>query len=238
MRSRFEFNPHGRVRKPLSPDHPAVTAGESLYPTRVYPASALDRILVPGESNPKIGGQWQRGWNGIRIFTLSLPERTTCPRTCVQWQNCYGNNQRWTVRVKPDQELIPRLDTELDLLATRFERLSVRLHNLGDFFSVEYAEFWIEQVRTRPGLHCFGFTARPRASRIGRVIEEASRGWDRFRIRFSGDPGERSAMVMDDPPPGQHDAGITCWAQTGEARKCESCGLCLTTRQPIVFKRH
>jgi hypothetical protein len=237
MRSRFAFKPGGRPLV-LPSNHPAVAQGRPIFPTRVFSARNLNRILIPAESNPKIGGRWEKGWPGTRIFTLSLPERTTCPRSCLQWQSCYGNHQRWTVRVRADEHLMPRLEAELAMLSGRFEKFSVRLHNLGDFYSTRYARFWIEQTRVIDGLHLFGFTARPRDSKIGKVIEDASREWDRVRIRFSGSPGERSATVAENAARGRHGDGITCPAQTGDSPKCESCGLCLTTRDPIVFRLH
>jgi hypothetical protein len=40
----------------------------------------------------------------------------------------------------------------------------VRLHVLGDFYSVRYAELWHEALEAYPALHIFGYTARePRA---------------------------------------------------------------------------
>jgi hypothetical protein len=212
-----------------------------LFPSRVYSARALDRILIPGEHNSKIGGFWEQGWPDTRIFTLSLAERSTCPRSCPQWRSCYGNHQQFTIRVKADEYLIPRLESEIAILASRFEKFSVRLHQLGDFFSPAYARFWVDQVHRLPGLHCFGFTARAKSSRIGAILDSASLEWDRFKIGFSNEIGERYTKVMKDPPRGLHRDGsgsITCPAETGDTPKCESCGLCLTTRQPIVFKLH
>jgi hypothetical protein len=236
MRSRYQFEPGGKARI-LRADHPAVVEGRTLMRSRVRSARHLDRILIPGEMNAKIGGMWERGpWPGTRIFTLSLEERATCPRECRQWRSCYGNHQRFTIRVRNDRYLIPRLEAEIPILAARFERFSVRLHQLGDFYSVLYTRFWLDQVQRWPGLHCFGFTARPRGSEIGKLIEQA--GWDRFRIRFSNDPGLRSTSVMEEPPEKHPDGAINCLAQTGEAKKCEDCGVCLTTSKRVVFALH
>jgi hypothetical protein len=67
-----------------------------------------------------------------------------------------------------------------------------------------------------------------------------------FRIRFSAETDERSTTVMIAPSIGRHRAVITCPVdaappkRVGKPRdlKCGSCGLCLTSREPIVFKLH
>ena len=238
MRSRFEFKPGGKP-KVLAFTHPAVIEGRTNFPSRVMSARDLPRVLIPGEMNSKIGGLWEKGWPGGRIFSLSLEERKTCPRTCQQWATCYMNHQRFTIRVKADEYLIPKLQSEIAIHASRFEKFSIRLHQSGDFFSAAYAQFWLDQVKRWPGLHCFGFTARQRSTPIGRILEGASADWDRFKVRFSGETGERTAAVMIDPPRGKHDDGsVTCPAESGDTPKCETCGLCLTTPARIVFKLH
>ena len=99
MKSRYQFEPGGKARI-LRADHPAVREGRTLMRSRVFSARHLDRILIGGEMNAKIGGLWEKGWPGTRIFTLSLEERATCPRACPQWRSCYGNHQRFTIRVR------------------------------------------------------------------------------------------------------------------------------------------
>jgi hypothetical protein len=41
----------------------------------------------------------------------------------------------------------------------------VRLHVLGDFYSVDYAQLWHEALEAYPALHIFGYTAREPSSR-------------------------------------------------------------------------
>lgn len=237
MKSRFEFKPGGSPLV-LPVGHAALTESRTLFPSRVRSAREVSRVLIPGEFNSKIGGQWEKWWPGVRIYTLSLEERATCPRSCPQWASCYGNRQRFTIRVQADDDLIPRLAAELPVLLWRHGRVSIRLHQLGDFHSVAYARFWVDQVERLPGLHLFGFTARPRTSPIGRLIDQASREWDRVRIRFSNDNGPRSARAEDKPERGTHSGWTTCPAITGDARKCESCGLCLALQSQITFGLH
>lgn len=60
MKSRFEFKP-GATPRVLAANHPAVVKGEPLFPSRVFSARDLPRILIAGEMNSKIGGLWEKG---------------------------------------------------------------------------------------------------------------------------------------------------------------------------------
>jgi hypothetical protein len=174
------------------------------------------------------------------IYSMSLEERRTCPRTCAVWQECYGNAMAKAVRWEVDAQLYERLELQLEQLSMSFPRgFAVRLHTLGDFQDLQYLEFWLAALRRHPALHAFGFTAHTRNSPIGGAIEVESAKWDRFRIRFSNDIGPRGAVVAETPPRGRRPQGITCPADSDHPENsCGSCGLCLTTTMPIVFKRH
>lgn len=237
MRTRFAFKV---AAKPLilSPGHRALIEDRTMFPSRVRSARDCDRILIPGEMNSKIGGVWSYYWPGVRIFSLSLEERATCPRTCLQWRSCYGNRQRFTIRVRADQHLMRKLEAELAVLAYRFGKFSIRLHQLGDFYSVEYTRFWLKQVERFPGLRVFGFTARARTSPIGRLIEDASAKWDRVRIRFSNDDGPRSSRVIEGAPDRKTDGWSTCLAELGTKPNCAECGACLKMSAQITFDLH
>ena len=210
----------------LDPTHPAVTAGVPLFPSEVYSARDVDRCLIPAENNSKIGSHWTKVWRDAPIYTLTLAERVTCPRTCSQWASCMGNHMPRAWRIAYDDLLLPRLEEEIWNLAAMHNAFAVRLHTLGDFVDPAYTRFWLEQVRKTPELRCFGFTANPREDEIGQLIEGA--GWDRFRIRFSNQTGPRSSRVMIDAPRGRHpDGAVTCPVESGDADTCGACGLCL-----------
>jgi hypothetical protein len=241
VRTRFKIK-HGGAPMTLAADHQAVARGEPLFPSQVYSARDLDHLLMEGANNRKLGSHWAKGpWRGTLIYSLSLPERSTCPRSCPVWDSCMGNTQPYTVRVKGDRYLIPKIRREVENLASFGVPFSVRLHALGDFFSTTYVEAWISLVHRFQNLHVFGFTAHGRTTHIGRLIERESRNWDRFRVRFSGSAGERSSTVKADPPAGRQVDGITCPVEVPRGKSvpnCGSCGLCLTSRDPIVFRLH
>lgn len=228
----------------LAEDHLAVVEGRTLFPTRrLHPLDAK-RLLIEGKNQRKIGSHTTKGpWKGMPIFTLTLEERATCPRDCEQWRTCYGNGMQFSRRHTAGMELENLLWLEVRDLIKQHGRIAVRLHILGDFYSVEYAEWWQHMMIKHPGLHVFGFTARDRKSEIGRVIHNLNLLHpDRFAIRWSGKAGRMGAGVLDYVPDGNTVAGaFVCPAQTGRSDCCATCGLCWSEAMkihPVVFVLH
>lgn len=225
----------------LPASHPAVLEDRPLFPSMLRSANSVGRVLKPGSNSKKLGSHFSKGpWAGRPIYSLSLAERLTCPTSCQVRNACYGNRMQLAPRFVVDEALYAKLTVELDNLASVFEGgYAVRLHALGDFPDVEYVEYWIRAVRRVRALHVFGFTAHERWSDIGRLIERQSRSWDRFRLRFSGSKGGRSAVVQTKPPWGRHEHGVTCPANADHSHiSCGSCGFCITSRDPVVFGLH
>ena len=248
IRSKRRFERHAeplaRVIK-LKPDHPAVVEGRTLFPHTVRSPSRDEWVLKSGEHSSKLGSHVSKGkWRGMPIFTLSLEERATCPRSCGHWQSCYGNHMQWptSVRWRHGPELIRSLTTELECLSLRHEYgFAVRVHNLGDFYSVGYVRQWAKWLDQFEPLHVFGYTAWARGSRIGdAVIALRDAQWERFAIRLSNSPDdEKSANTVWEHPTGPViEQGIVCPAQTGRAGSCGSCGLCWSTARNIAFLAH
>lgn len=63
---------------------PAIVAGRSIFHAKgVRSVAESGNVLVSGHSNVKIGRDVRKGWaRGYWIYTLTLEERATCPRTC------------------------------------------------------------------------------------------------------------------------------------------------------------
>lgn len=226
---------------PLPSDHPAVAGARTVYTSMVRTAVPGERILKSGQHSRKLGSHFsKRPWIHRPIYSLSLEERATCPRTCPVWNACYGNGMHRAVRWEVDDALYVKLQLELEQLAISFPLgFAVRLHTLGDFPDRQYLQFWLDALQRHQELHTFGFTAHRRDSDIGAAIEVESAKWDRFRIRFSGDEGVRGAIVVNDPPPGRHEHGITCPADKDHpAVSCGSCALCLSSTEIIVLPQH
>lgn len=238
-----EHFPAGLGRgKVLAADNSAVIDGRTVFWSRIRGSAAQDRLLKSGKHNRKIGSHVIKGrWTGAQLYTLTLEERFTCPRDCIQWRNCYANGMPWPIRIRPDEGLMPRLAEELRQLCKKHHRhgILVRLHVLGDFYSVDYVRFWNVMIMMLPKLHVFGFTAR-HVGPIAAAIKDLNRH-PRCSIRTSnGAAGSFRSVVIEKPADAPIGA-IVCPAQTDTAEKpraCGSCALCWTTPKTIAFLRH
>jgi hypothetical protein len=237
---RFGTLPPGGRTVTLPAFDPAARSGRTIFGRRVVDADAPARLFKRGHNSRKIGDVVQKGkWRGLPIFTLTLEERATCPRSCTIWHGCYGNNMNWAERIAHGPALEARITVELAQLARRNPAgFVVRLHILGDFYSLDYVRVWAEALDSHPGLRVFGFTARdPHSCPIGAaLLALSSAQWDRFALRFSGaDLFDRTAEVID---VGEETAAIVCPAQRGLTDCCATCALCWQSRRPIAFQRH
>lgn len=240
-RRRFEgviSNGEG-ARVILESYHPASREGATIFGNSVLPASKRDQILKSGVHSRKLGAEVEKGrWKGMPILSLTLEERETCPRSCLEWATCYGNNMPFAHRTTDDGTLTRRLWGELASLNAKHPKgFVVRLHVLGDFYSVEYVDFWRQSLIDFPALRVFGFTARkppdPIGNALGSLVNDMH---DRFMVRFSGSGLEQfGAEVVDKA---EDATGILCPAESDEKRCCATCALCMQTSRTISFIRH
>ncbi|MEQ8226694.1 MAG: hypothetical protein RIA64_01310 [Rhodospirillales bacterium] len=240
-----------KARKPLAlpADHPAAVEGRTKFPSTVTDVIETPRLLIDGHNNRKIGRMVTKGpWKGMRIFTLTLEERATCPRTCHEWNSCMGNSMHWARRHRPLPGIEPVLKTELRSLQEKFpEGFVVRLHVLGDFFDVAYVRFWEMCLGEFPALHVFGYTAWPEDSGIGkRIAQVRDMRWNRFAVRTSVSeipgPGPYATVTdsIGDAEEMRH-AAVVCPVETGKTTCCGTCGLCWSPSMRdvgITFIRH
>lgn len=218
--------------------HPAYRSGRSIFPSRVFDPDEVKRVLKTGDQSRKIGKLVMKGHRkGWPIYTLTLEERATCPRSCEAWGFCYGNAMQAAERITPGAALEEALHSELAALQAKHPAgFLVRLHVLGDFYSVDYVRFWAAALEQFPALHVFGFTARLPGTEIGEEVWQiAGNYWDRFAVRFSGMRGELWASQIDEAA---DPMAIACPAQTGATDCCATCALCWATNRTISFKRH
>lgn len=177
------------------------------------------------------------------IFTLTLEERATCPRSCIHWRDCYGNKMNWSARLKHGKDLEERIKYDIRRLARDHRRgFVVRLHVLGDFYSVQYVRLWQSMLALYPELRIFGYTAWPSMSELGLTIRKMNYCHPtRCIIRFSNYPHEGeiprtiTLNTADEAP--KH--VIVCPAQTGKTDCCGTCALCWAVPdKTIAFLRH
>jgi hypothetical protein len=205
-------------------------------------------VLKSGTGNWKIGGEILYGdWKGFPIYTLTLEERATCPRTCRHWRSCYGNKMRFAPRMQHGAELERRLEQEVASLADDHPRgFAVRLHILGDFYNVKYVELWRQLLERHPALHIWGYTARwhvendPIAVAL-KALRKQHPHPGRFEMRFSnapetmGVPSTISVETADEVPAGT----ILCpEQQEHKTESCSTCGLCWRSNARIAFRQH
>lgn len=233
---------HGGRSRTLEPNDPALLGMRSSFTSRVLDPGA--HVLKSGDNQRKLGRTVSKGaWAGMPMFSLTLEERATCPEDCALLAACYGNQMGHAKRYRHGPDLERQIERELaDLQRAHPGGFVVRLHILGDFYSLDYVEFWRKALARHPALRVFGYTARQTDTAIGAAIGHLrAEHWDRFAVRTSGatsDSGVPRTLVFDgDPPPGV----IVCPAQTGKTKNCASCALCWSPAarmRPIAFRAH
>lgn len=222
--------------------NPAFTEKRTLYPMTV--TQDVSNILKSAVNSSKIGGVVLKGkWKGMPIFTLTLQERATCPTACSHWRSCFGNKMHHAIRIDhaaPEFEMA--LVRQVSRLARQYPRgFVVRLHVLGDFFSVRYVQLWSAMLDTIPALNVFGYSARwdvnadPIAAEL---VPMVMANWDRFAIRFSNAPVDECSTVSLEHPIQKPADAIVCPEQAGRTESCSTCALCWQSRRRIAFLQH
>lgn len=234
-----------RANKPRLPGFEAAFIQEGRTKFSKAVQAPNKNILVSGHNNIKIGRDVRKGHlRGYWIYTLSLQERATCPRSCQHWQTCYGNNMPFAKRVDhTDRAFLSLLEASISKLCAMRNRkgILVRLHALGDFYSVAYVQFWQRMLLKYPKLCIYGYTARmpEHADGIGVMIEGMN--WQhpgRSMIRFSdGKKPLMSTVSIGGPESCPPDAFI-CPEQTGKTLGCDTCGVCWGTTKNVAFMEH
>ncbi|MBI5940126.1 MAG: hypothetical protein HY859_06845 [Caulobacterales bacterium] len=183
----------------------------------------------------------------LEVVTIATSSKTLIAEGFLA-HNCYGNAMPYARRHSPDADFIAAMKAEIVTLARANRKgLLIRLHALGDFYSLAYVEMWAQLIDFLPQLHVFGYTARSEeaddeeSQAIARAIRElAETRWDRFSVRFSrAEPGPQRSIVVEADP--ELPDVIVCPAQTGGTDACATCGLCWAPAardKTIAFLRH
>lgn len=233
----------GRVARLPAINSPALTEKRTLYPGTVVDVLPAD-ILKSGVHASKIGGEVIKGkWRGMPIYTLTLEERATCPTSCGHWRSCFGNKMNFAVRIN---HKLPGFGAAL---AANVQRLGlahsggfvVRLHVLGDFYSVAYVRLWEGLLDAVPALRVFGYSARWDARNdpvAAALVPLVMRRWERFAIRFSDAPIDECATVSIEHPIQRPADAVVCPEQTGQTESCSSCAFCWQSRRRVAFVQH
>jgi hypothetical protein len=231
----------------LKSEHPAITEARPLFPSRVVKVEDSPRLLVSGHNNRKIGKKVMKGeWMGMPIYTLTLAERTTCPRQCFMFERCYGDAMHWARRHQHGPELERRLTQEVAAKAAEHPKgFVVRLHVLGDFYSAAYVLHWMDLLREHKELRVWGYTARSLRydPAIALMIEWMNDlFYERCNIRFSAKlPYPGGATVFPSLEAARQQSVVVCPAETQASECCATCGLCWSKNareKTIAFIEH
>jgi len=204
-------------------------------------------VLKAADTNKKLGAAGKRITRGRyrdkMLYSLTLEERATCWSGCQNWDDCYGSNMPFAKRYKHGPELEEALTTDVALLEKRHRKgFVVRLHVLGDFYSVEYVDHWAMLLETVPALHVFGYTHWPHSTPIGYAVSQLVLTFpDRAAFRRSdqeeGDDILPSAMTIGRGEPAAPGT-VICPEQTGQTAACTTCGLCMNLTTSVSFIDH
>jgi hypothetical protein len=220
---------------------------QTRYLKSVKPPST--NMLKRGSNNKKLGDKVTvKMWKGMTMYSLSLEERATCPPSCKQWENCYGDNMPFAHRFDHTHpKFIEYLEAQLQTLNEKHkEGFVVRLHVLGDFYSDHYIVQWQKWLNQFENLHVFGYTHIQCETPWGQLISHTNSYYrERFRIRFSDDSWTAySAHVFKQPMTihinidEKSSTSIVCPEQLAQTDSCATCGYCWASEKPVVFIEH
>lgn len=202
-------------------------------------------VLKRGDNNKKLGFLVKSGRSANknrRIYSLTLEERKTCPRSCHHWKDCYGNNMPFAHRFDHGKDLEDSIRSQIKyLLVKHKEGIIVRLHVLGDFYSTEYVSFWDGLLQEHKNLSVFGYTARDPKTKIGKkVFGMNDKYLERCRIRLSSncEYSKEHENILYASNESFYGDAITCPHQLGKVKNCANCGLCWSTNKTIRFLDH
>ena len=217
----------------------AIDNGRTIYTNNVFNNDTYKHNLLKLSSNKKLGKFIVKGRHINKpMYSLSLEERKTCPKSCFHWKTCYGNNMPFAHRFEGNDKLMLRLENEIKLLSKKHkEGILIRLHVVGAFFSVKYVRFWKRLLGIYTNISIFGYTARTPFSPIGKeIVNLRNKNWDNFSVRFSNSVMELSAN-SENLLGGKK--GLICPEQLDKTKNCSNCGLCWNKNiDNIIFKTH
>jgi hypothetical protein len=130
-----------------------------------------------------------------------------------------------------------KLTEEVAALCSKHDKVAIRLHVLGDFYSIDYVRFWDGLMCIHPNLHVWGYTAR--VDRIGREVMAMNLRYpDRWAVRISGNNdscGPTQWYAAEEKFRGQ---SFDCPEQTGKAASCADCAACWQSSMTVRFLSH
>ena len=226
----------------LTPNNPALLEMRSIHPKSLREVTPVSNLLKSAAQNGKVGkgaGTITRGrLAGQPLFSLTLEERATCPASCERLAECYGNATPFAHRFAHGPALEAKLREEVAALSKKYSQgFLIRLHILGDFYSVAYVEMWGELLAKFPKMTIYGYTGNQVGTPIGNAIAALRiRNSTQFWVRISKSEKYSGGETIYAAKEGT--IGIVCPEQTGKTESCLTCGLCWSINSTIIFLDH
>jgi hypothetical protein len=236
--------------------------------SRLNPVGACDPTMVnpsPGSShhngffipdnNTKLGKIWNFG------LPRGLPKDTGGKGTCVAaspWCRaaCYGKGGQYQMhsisrgdpslsewyggnfKMSKLPDFPERMIATLTMLGKKSHPRVMRLHPVGDFYSIKYIKDWITIARAMPDWKFYTYTRTWRVKAFLPYLNEL-RSVPNFNLLASTDPSlPPSPMIADWQECGVNvtykRGGVPCRHDT-RGTKCIDCGICYEKGMPSLF---
>ena len=216
----------------------AVVERRSIFPKQI---TSRSNPLHSVANNAKLGAGKKiikKGkWKGQPMYCLTLEERKTCDSMCKMWLTCYGNNMYLAKRYVHGDKLVKDITNQLKELNTKHKQgFVVRLHVLGDFYSISYIAFWAKMMEKYPNMTVFGYTARLQGDMFTALKKLRYKYLDRWFIRFSDNKKGRGKLIYASDDKGKK--GFLCPQTSGTTKACITCMACLSSKHTVWFPTH
>lgn len=191
-----------------------------------------------------------------KIFVWNLPPVITCPGLS-EWCkfNCYNADNRydkfpidkwcenlWWVLNK--KEVLSN-KIQLQLNEYRSQKVAVRIHSSGDFFSKEYIEFWKKIIEKNPRVDFWAYTRSWCVEELEKSIIDLNQ-LDNMCLIFSCDKtmkkpleGFPKSIVVNSSKEmlelSNMKKGIICPEQYNLISGCADCGICIRNLSRDIY---
>jgi hypothetical protein len=217
------------------------------------------RWLTPDVNNDPPGlerGNVKTGTSGTLFSTVliwNLPSVATCPGAspwCLT--GCYTADERadvfpvstwrsnWGAFFSAPDRLASAILRQLD---TATPDVAVRIHSSGDFFSVDYVEWWNSIVRARPAVSFWAYTRSWAVPALREALEKL-RSESNVQLFASWDdsmplPPNEWRLALVDRAMTSRTGHLSCPEEQPNGPQCASCGFCISPdERDVLFHLH
>lgn len=216
--------------------------------------------LEPGNSKTGLSGKFYE-----KVLIWNLPAVSTCPGASSYCLSvCYNADTRqevfpveqWRVNLwwtlNRPRELQAQILRQLSAISSP---AAVRIHSSGDFFSLEYINFWSHIISSSPHISFWAYTRSWASSELRSAIEalralsniQLFASWDSsmaqppkgWRISYVQEQSGPSSPTLPTELSAPAPRLFYCPEQNGQVPNCASCGFCMRRgKRGVLFDLH